>query len=150
MAGIRTALTNLVAMQETVSITDPVSRTINKAYKTVPGPQTALATPPFIINTWTFPDQRDLISQEVHDYTINMQVFCYDANSEVAGDIAAAFHEALLNAWVADPKLTQNGTPAIVRGWFRGGDPTVVELQDNGGNRYAGLDLYLDCSIERT
>ncbi len=148
MAGIRTALANLVAMQETVSITDPITATITKAYKNPPDRQVAPKAP-FIINTWSFPEQRDQISQEVHDYSINMQVFCYDASLEQAGDVAAAFHEAILNAWRADPKLTQNGSPGIQRGWLKGNFPTLVGLELNGLH-YVGLDLVLDCLIERT
>lgn len=141
-------MANLVTMQETVSITAPETLSIRKAYKTPPDRQIAPGTP-FIINSWAFPEQGNNIAQSVHQYSISMQVFCADASLEQAGDIAAAFHEALLNAWRADPKLTQNGSPAIIGGIWRGNNPTLVAMEWNGKN-YVGLDLVLDCSIERT
>lgn len=147
MAGIRTALDNLVALQETVSITSPVAMSITKAYKHPPGRQIA-AGAPFVVNTWAFPAQDFNIAQSVHRYTINMQVFCEDADLERAGDIAAAFHEAILNAWRADPKLTQAGVAGVIGAHLRGGDPTLVALEYNG-KTYAGLDLFLDCQIAR-
>lgn len=148
MAGIRTALTNLVALQESVSITDPVNMSIRKAYTHHPG-KSVNPGMPFIFNTWTFPAQDLAISQEVHRYTINMQVHVEDADGERAGDIASAFHEALLNAWRADPKLTQNGSPGVIGAALRGGEPTLVNFEHNG-KLYTGLDLFLDCQIERT
>ena len=147
MTGIRTALTNLVAMQEAVSITAPISASINKAYTSPPDRQANPRTP-FIINQFAFPEQEDYIAQNAHRYSISMQVFCADGSLEQAGDIAAAFHEALLDAWRADPKLTQSAVPGIISGTWRGNVPTLVLLELHG-NPYVGLDLVLDCWIER-
>lgn len=141
-------MANLVAMQESVSITAPITASITKAYKTPPDRQMGHSGP-FIINSWAFPEQANHIAQEAHQYSISMQVFCSDASLEQAGDIAAAFHEALLNAWRADPKLTQNSSPGIISGIWRGNTPTLVSIEWNG-KAYVGLDLVLDCWIERT
>lgn len=147
MAGIRTALTNLVAIQEDVSITDPYGMEITEVFKHPPGAQIA-PEPPFIVNTWSFPDQDLYIAQDVHRYTINMRVYIGEPDREDAGDIAAAFHEALLNAWRADPTLKNGGSAAVIEAAYRGGEPTLGILEMNGIN-YVGLDLYLDCQIAR-
>lgn len=146
MAGIRTALTELKTIQEALSITDPITETIQEAFTHPPGPNIT-PTAPFVINTWSFGEQRNHIAQEVHDYSINMQFFIYDADQDIAGDVCSAFHEAFLNSWRTGNNKDLNSGAVGVR--IRGGEPTLVALTHNGIT-YAGLDLFLDCSIERT
>ena len=53
MGDIRTALTNLVTLQESLSITAPISSSILRAYKFTPPQSSSLPDTPCFLNTWT-------------------------------------------------------------------------------------------------
>ena len=151
MAGIRAAIDGLITLEQALAITSPVAITGSgngtgpvRGYKYPPKGKTALAKVSFI-HSWAFPAQEDSIQQEVHRYTISPQCLITDADFDRGLDIASAFWEAFLNAWVADQKLTST----VISSAIRSSDPTIAELQFNG-NGYPGFSCFIDCWIERT
>lgn len=150
MAGIRAAIDGLITLEEALAITSPVTITGSgstgpvRGYKYPPKPKTALAQVSFI-HSWAFPTQEDAIQQEVHRYTIAPQCLVKDADLDQGFDIASAFWEAFLNAWVADQKLTSS----VISSAIRSSDPTIAALDFNGVT-YPGFTCFIDCWISRT
>src|SRR6185369_13814444 len=96
--GIRAAMNALATLQETLSITDPISTSVVKAYKYTPNARDTLkGSVPCFINTYTLhpelrsPDLRELI------FDIRMQFACYDADRNKAAEIASAFLDAYID-----------------------------------------------------
>ena len=151
MAGIRPVLTNLAAIQDALTITDPFSTSIAKAYDYPPNRNEVLDMPA-IVNLWSFPDQSvedGSFAQGHHRYSIQMQCFVNDADLSQGLDIATAFWEAWLDAWVADQQL-KNGGPAVIHGTsLTGADPTISLLEWNGVT-YPGWTATLEGVVPRT
>ena len=138
MAGIRAVLTNLVALETDISITDPITTTTGKAYKYLPHQKTAIDFPAFL-NTWTFPDQTTedgSFAQGSHRYSIEIQCLIDDADRDQGLEIATAFWEAFLNAWVADQQLKNGGARTILGTELTGAEPTLSELLWDGTTYY--------------
>lgn len=151
MAGIRSALTNLIAIQDALAITNPISTSIAKAYKYPPDRDTALDFPA-IINTWSFLDQGSedgSFSQGHHRYSVEMQCLIRDADLSRGIDIATAFWEAWLTAWVADQQLTNGGASTILATSLTGAAPTIQALEWSGVS-YPGWTATLDGLIPLT
>jgi len=143
MGDIRTALTNLVTLQESLSITAPISSSILRAYKYTPPMSSALPDTPCFLNTWTLTNQELDISLRILFYTIRMQLIVHDSDQDQAADIASSYMTALITAHNAD--VTLNGS--VNQCMLRGSDPTLGVLQWAGVD-YIGLDLLLDCEIK--
>ena len=147
---ITDTITNLVAVQESLSITSPVSQTILKAYPRPPARNVSLE-PPCFINTWSFPDQAGedgSFSQAEHRYVITMQMFAVDADLDRGLHIAEKFWEAWLDAWVADQQLKNGGASTILGSALTGADPTLSLLEWNNVG-YPGWTATLDGIIQR-
>ena len=150
MAGIRAVLANLAAIQDTLTITTPVDTSIKKAYPYPLAKNTALDMPA-IINIWSFPDQSTQdgsFAQGHHRYSIEMQCFINDADLSRGLEIATAFWESWLDAWVADQQLKNSGVSVIVGTSLTGADPTIGLLDWNGVG-YAGWTATLEGVVPR-
>ena len=143
MSDIRTVMTNVVSMQEGLSITAPISSSILRAYKFMPPMASGLPDTPCFLNAWTLQNQELAISLRVLHYTIRMQLAVLDADQDVAADIASSYMNALITAQNADVQLGGSCTQTALRG----GDPTLAVLSW-AGQEFIGLDLYLDVEIK--
>ena len=143
MADIRTALTNLVTLQEGLSITAPVSSSIKRAYKYTPPMSSALPDTPCFLNTWTLTSQELDISLRILFYTIRMQLIVHDSDQDRAADIASSYMNAIITAQNAD--VTLDG--AVNQSILRGSDPTLGVLS-GAGVEFVGLDLLLDIELK--
>jgi len=143
VGDIRTALTNLVTLQESLSITAPISSSILRAYKYTPPMSSALPDTPCFLNTWTLTNQELDISLRVLFYTIRMQLIVHDADQDQAADIASSYMNAIITAQNAD--VTLGGS--VNQCFLRGSDPTLGVLQWAGID-FIGLDLLLDVEIK--
>ena len=147
---ISTTMTTLATLQETLSITVPVSQSILKAYPRPPARNVSLE-PPCFINTWSFPDQAGedgSFAQGEHRYVITMQMFAEDADLDQGLHIAEMFWEAWLDAWVADQGIKSGGVKTINGAALTGADPTLSLLEWNGKG-YPGWTATLDGIIQR-
>lgn len=143
MSDIRTAITNLVSLQEDLSISSPVSSSIKRAYNYTPNMASALPDTPCWLNTWTLQNQELDIGLRILTYTIRMQLMVFDADFSRAADICSAYMTAFITAHNADITLDSSVTQCALRG----GDPTLGVLSW-AGQEYVGLDLYLDCELK--
>jgi hypothetical protein len=143
MADIRTVMTNVVSLQESLSITAPVSSSIKRAYKYMPPAASALPDCPCWLNAWTLQSQELHVSLRVLFYTIRMQLVIDDADQDHAADIASSYMNALITAQNSDVQLDGSCQQSILRG----GDPTLAVLSW-AGRDYIGLDLFLDVELK--
>ena len=143
MGDIRTVMTNVVTLQESLSITAPISSSILRAYKYMPPMASALPDTPCFLNNWTLQNQELDISLRVLFYTIRMQLIVHDSDQDRAADIASSYMNALITAHNADVQLGGSCTMTVLRG----GNPTLAVL-NWAGQDYIGLDLFLDVEIK--
>jgi hypothetical protein len=143
MADIRTVMTKVVALQESLSITAPISSSVLRAYKYMPPMSSALPDCPCWINAWTLQNQELAISLRVLFYTIRMQLVIDDADQDQAADIASAYMNAFIDAHYQDVQLDGSCNLSSLRG----GDPTLAVLSW-AGRDYIGLDLFLDVELK--
>lgn len=143
--GIRAAISALCTLQETLTITDPIEARVVKAYKYTPNARDTLkGNVPCFINTYTL--RPELRSSELREliYDIRMQFACYNAERNVAADIASAFLDAYID--LLDTKITLGGTIAHAAE-LRGGEPTLVGFTWDSF-AYIGFDLHLEVHIK--
>jgi len=143
MGDIRTVMTEVVTLQESLSITAPISSSILRAYKYMPPMASALPDTPCWMNSWTLQNQELDVSLRILFYTIRMQLAILDADQDQAADIASSYMTALITAQNADIQLS--GACNITS--LRGGDPTLAVL-NWAGQDYIGLDLFMDVQIK--
>jgi hypothetical protein len=143
VGDIRTVMGNVVTLQESLSITAPISSSILRAYKYMPPMASALPDTPCFFNSWTLQNQQLDISLRILSYTVRMQLAVLDADQDVAADIASSYMNALITAHNADVQLSGSCTLTTLRG----GDPTLAVL-NWAGQDYIGLDLFLDIEIK--
>ena len=140
---IRSALDRIIATQDGLSITDPATVSILKAYKYSPPASEQLPDLPAFTNDWSLTRYDRHTGLRIRFYTVHMQLFVYDADQDRAADIATAFHEKLLTQLDAD--VTLNNT--VVRHDIRGGNPTLVAIT-RSNQVYIGLDMFLDVEMK--
>ena len=140
---IRTVMAAVVTLQESLSITAPISSSILRAYRFMPPMSSALPDTPCFFNSWTLQNQQLNISLRILSYTVRMQLAVLDADQDVAADIASSYMNALITAHNADVQLSGSCTLTTLRG----GDPTLAVL-NWAGQDYIGLDLFLDIEIK--
>ncbi len=147
MAGLALAITNLGAIQNAATVTvDSVVYTIDEVFDGLPN-WLENPTTPFIANMWTFPDQDDVLAQQVHRYQLNSQWFIHEEESDsgtLQMQIVHAFWEHWLNLWRNDEQLKNGGSPAILSSIMVGA-PARLEFNGKG---YIGLDIVISCQIE--
>ena len=141
---IRTALDALVKVEEGLSITEPSTVRVAKAYKFVPPQSVSIAANlPTWTNDFTLTSYEGNVSQSVTLYTVHAQLFIGDGDQDVNADIAASFMTAFLTAMSAASQLVDaNGTPTVTQHTIRGGNPTLAGLTRD--RAYIGLDLFID------
>lgn len=148
MAGLAAALVNLALIQVAATVTvDSVVYSIDEVFDALPN-WLENPTTPFIANTWTFPEQDDVLAQEVHRYQINSQWFIHEEDSDsgtLMGEVSLAMWEHWLNLWQADQRF-KNGGAATVISSIMVGAPARLEFNGRG---YIGLDIIISVQIER-
>lgn len=140
---IRAALDALVTLQESLSITSPITSSIAKAWKYFPPEEATLPETPCFANEWSLTAFEVHVGLLVRRYAIHTQMFVLDADQERGADIATAYMNALETALLANYTLTQTVNQAILRG----AQPTLAILE-RAGVKYVGLDLFLDVEMK--
>lgn len=142
MKTVGAVLDHLVFLQSGLSIASPVAAAVKRAYRLAPNRADALTDLPCWLNAWTLARTDRTFDGLTQYYTVRMQLFVDDADSDRGAAIATAFHDAFVAAWNADTGL--GGT--VDNSVLRGGTPTIC-LLDWGGRSYPGLDLMLDVEL---
>jgi hypothetical protein len=139
-------ITGLQTMLQTVAVTvgGATFDLDNKVFKYLPSPNDLRAGDVFGTIFWSFPDQAQSLSQSVHAYELEFQVFAYDTRTDHILEVLAEVWDAIVEAWVADQRL--GGT--IIAGEIRGASPTLGTLSFNGQDYYA-VSGFIDCQIDR-
>ncbi len=137
-------MTQLVALESGLAISQPIAATVKRAYTYTPDRQSALPDTPCWINEWAMPKVEMLMGNSNADqyYTVKSQLLVLDADLSRAADIATAFHVALVTAWEANVFLTNSVSLASLRG----ADPTLA-LLEWAGLSYVGLNVIWDLSL---
>ena len=135
---IRTALTNLIAIQAAVTITVPGAHTVAVAYKYFP-PQDVAVAEIFFQNDWALVTEERLNGMHRQHYIVHSQLFVTESDMDQAADIATAMMADYVDRLDAD--ITLGG--AVTNSELRGGSPTMGTLR-RGSLEYMGLDLFLD------
>ena len=148
---IRSAMTELVKVEEGISITEPVTARIAKAYKWFPPQGVSIAA-----NLPAFTNDMTLTSQEIGTsgyqtliYTVHAQLYVGEGDQDILADMAASFLTAFLTAMNLKSSLNdEDGVSTVTDHTIRGGNPTLVSL--NRANRpYTGLDLFIDLRMHQ-
>jgi hypothetical protein len=146
MSGpILDALKALIEIQRGLVIVSPVPLGVTNVFYLPPDRNTPLEYPCWF-NTWTFtaPNRKaNFYLQE--NYTIHCEFWHYDPDTQLAAEVATAFHSAYVVA--LNENITLSAT--VDTSELRGADPTLVPAEWNGVP-YAGLDLYLDVTISQS
>lgn len=139
------ALDNLIVLQASVSITDPLSLSIKKAFAFVPPQSVILPDLPAWVNAWDLVREERHVGLRVLFYTVSMQLFVAEASLEQdrMARAASAFMEALVNK--LDTDVTLGGQ--VAEASLRGASPTLAILE-RAGKGYIGLNLLLDLEIK--
>ena len=140
---IRSALDRIVVIQEGLSITDPLTLAVKRAYKYVPEASSALPDTPAWTNEYSLTNVERLVSLRIQTYTVHMQLFIDDADLDRAADIASSFLKQMIDALDADVSLAQT----ITQQSLRGGNPTLGSMP-RANMPYTGLDLFLDLEMK--
>ena len=140
---IRTVMAAVVTLQESLSITAPISSSILRGYRFMPPMSSALPDTPCFFNSWTLQNQELDIGLRILFYTIHMQLAVLDADQDVAADIASSYMNALITAHNADVQIGDT----VTLSQLRGGDPTLAVLSW-AGTEFIGLDLFLDVELK--
>ncbi len=143
MGDIRTVMANVVTLQESLSITAPISSSIKRAYKYMPPMASALPDTPCFLNNWTLQNQELDVGLRILFYTVRMQLVVLDADQDQAADIASSYMNALITAHNADVQLGGSCTMTALRG----GNPTLAVL-NWAGIDFIGLDLFMDVELK--
>jgi len=143
MGDIRTVMANVVTLQESLSITAPISSSILRAYKYMPPMASALPDTPCFLNNWTLQNQELDVGLRILFYTVRMQLVVLDADQDQAADIASSYMNALITAQNADVQLGGSCNLTVLRG----GNPTLAVL-NWAGIDFIGLDLFMDVELK--
>ena len=146
LPSIRTALARLVAIEEALTITDPTSQTIRKAWKTAPPAATALADHSFI-NIPTLIGVSWHVGLEVESWEINAQFFQGEGTSETDFRIDSTLEFYIQFLTALRTHVTLSGAVTQMRP-PRGSSPTVGTL-GWAGKDYIGFSLILPVEMKR-
>jgi hypothetical protein len=142
VSSITAALDALITMQEALSITDPITATIKKAYKLPPQGKIVLDFP-CVINNVSFVRQvRSPVGILRHFYTIEQRLLVKDADLNRGAQIALAFWHEILITWNENIKLTNT----VYTSELRGASPTIG-IVEFAGLSYPACISFLDVQI---
>jgi hypothetical protein len=143
--NIADAITKLIVIQKALTISDPSSQTVKKAWNYFPPSSAALPEIPAWTNSWDLLRVERHIGLRIQWYTVHMQFFAgpVEAEAEVFADIATSFMASLVTDLDADVTLGQS----VTNHFLRGGSPTLAILE-RAGKGYIGLDLFLDLEMK--
>jgi len=143
---ISAVITGLQTMLQTVAVTvnSATFDLDNRVFKYMPSPNDLTAGDVFGLIFWSFPDQDQALSQAVHRYELQFQIFAYDARTDQTLEVLAEIWDGIVEAWVADQRLGG----AIIAGEIRGASPTLGTLSFNGKDYYA-VSGFIDAVIDR-
>lgn len=140
MTDFSPALDRIAAVQAGLTITSPVALSIKRSYRVPPSQSKMLSDLPCFINTVDMPAVQWLPNQQrARTYTVLMQLFVGDADSDRGREIALSFLEAMITAFHDD--LTLNGTCTNQR--LRGGTPTLARFSW-AGSEFVGIQVLMD------
>lgn len=141
--SLRDALDALVLLEQGVSITDPVTTSIRKAYKIIPAQSEQAPVTPFAQNVWTLREQRRFPGGWYERfYRVRIDIVTRDQDIDRAADIVTALAEQLQDDLDQHIRLNQT----IKEGNLSGADPTLGEFTI-GGQTMIGARLYFDFII---
>ena len=144
VVSIIDALKALIVVQRELTIESPVPLSTTSAFYLPPARNMPIEYPCWF-NTWTFSGQdRKANSYLEQRYAIHCEFWHFDPDSQMAAEVATAFHVAYVLALNAN--ITLSGTVATSD--LRGADPTLV-LAEWDGVPYTGLDLFLDVTLRQ-
>lgn len=146
MADIRTTLDRLIVIQAAVSITEPSIQAIQKAWKYVAPQSATIPETPCFMNDYTLRREQRAPSLRVSGWTIRSHLYVFDADLEVAMDIATALFEKYRNDLGADTNLSRNISGG---GQLRGSDPTIGTIE-RAGRAYMAVECFLDFEIKES
>jgi hypothetical protein len=145
VSTILDALKSLIVVQRELVIEAPVPLGVTSAFYLPPDRNTPLEYPCWF-NTWTFTGQNRKSNYYLQQtYAVHCEFWHYDPDTDLAAEVATAFHSAYVVA--LNKNITLSGT--VDTSELRGADPTLV-LAEWNGVPYAGLDLFLDVTISQS
>ena len=144
MADIRSVLDRLIVIQAAVSITDPITTNVLKAWKYIAPQNTTIPETPCFMNDWTDRGwEAGSSSVRIGNYQIHSMLYVQDADLERALDIATALYVAYRDDVGHDMTLDSNAHGVIMRG----ADPSVGTLE-RAGKAYIAVETFLDFQIK--
>lgn len=118
---IRTALVQLIKLQEEITITEPKGLKIVKAYPYVPGRSSMIPDTPAYINDIQLPEIEQWIAGRNQVYIVRMQMLYDAADLDYAAEVCTSFLGATIAKF--ESNLTLNNT--IATHTLFGGLPAV-------------------------
>lgn len=143
MADIRTAMAVYVTHQSGLSITDPVTLSIDRAYTWMPNPQQTLQAPAWVNEASLESYSRRPGGARHQHWTIHSLLLVDDPDLARGHEIAAEFLEQFFVA--LDGDLTLGGT--CVTHQIRGNDPSLGLIITWGSQQYAGADVFVTLDL---
>lgn len=143
---IREVLSALSKVQAGVSVEEPVEASIVRVYPYLPPGQDDIDTP-CVINQWRLVSQTlRMNGQRELRYVIRSQVLVHESgvDFDAYSEVAAALHDALLEAQAANLQLDGTVSLTNVRGDEAEFMPVVLEREPK---RYIGLQYLMDVTI---
>jgi len=133
------AKARIVAVLETLAITEPEAQTIKRVYPNPPGSVTGV---PCIV---VYPPALEVSranSVRAKRYTVRLRLLLTDADLSQAAALVDAYREAIIDLF--DAELTLSTTATAIEG------PTVEEASSftYGAKAYTGFDALLTVHIE--
>ena len=150
---IRSAMTELVKVGEGISITEPLTSKISKAYKWLPPQDVSIAAN---LPAWTNDATLAPLATGVSGFiqviwTVHAQLYVGEGgDQDVLVDMAASYLEAFIVAMDAASSLNNDaGVSQVSDHVIRGGNPTIVGLS-RANRSFIGLDLFIDLRMHNS
>lgn len=146
---IRSVMAAVVDLQESLTVSEPRDYKVKKAWGNAPPLSVELGETPVVQNQFAF-DREDRTTNGLRElyFTVRMQLLVYDADYNVASDIAMAFMASFVDGFdAAGPDadgLYLNGTATWIK--LRGATPTIYPAQ-RGARIFAALELLMDVRL---
>jgi hypothetical protein len=143
---IRSAMTELVKVEEGLSITEPLTSKISKVCKWFPPQGVSIAANlPAWTNDMTLTSHVLGVSgQQTLVYTVHAQLYVGEGDQDVLADMAASYLTAFITAMNLKSSLNDPaGAATVTDHTIRGGNPTLVSLS-RANRAFTGLDLFID------
>lgn len=126
-----------------LAISQPKRATLKRCYRYLPAMNMTITDTPCAMLTYVQDEIRYHPGLLQKRFTVELRVVVGDASvdGDVAADMAAAFHDAIILALSGD--LTLGGTVTTVTA-LRGRTPETLALWEWAGRSYVGVGLFLE------